>query len=64
MCQDVITQGIQWPTKDEAMFWNRAPRTVPMTLPDGDTSVPPVERDAQALHVVHVTAEMAPIAKV
>lgn len=46
------------------MFWNRAPRTVPMTLPDGDTSVPPVERDAQALHVVHVTAEMAPIAKV
>ena len=25
---------------------------------------PPVERDSRSLHVVHITAEMAPIAKV
>ncbi|KXZ52394.1 hypothetical protein GPECTOR_9g438 [Gonium pectorale] len=55
--------GILWPTPGEA-FWERAPRTSPAPLAPGGSSQPPAPRDPQPLHIVHLTAEMAPIAKV
>ncbi|EFJ39907.1 hypothetical protein VOLCADRAFT_108446 [Volvox carteri f. nagariensis] len=57
--------GILWPQASGGeKFWERAPRTAPAPLDRGAVQEPPVERDANTLHVVHITAEMAPIAKV
>ena len=55
---------IRWPTPDEnPPFYERAP--YPSPLPgDGDEEAMAAKRDPNPLHVVHVTAEMAPIAKV
>ncbi|GLC45319.1 hypothetical protein PLESTB_000309300 [Pleodorina starrii] len=58
-----IDGGILWPTAGER-FWERAPRTAPAPLECGAAQQPPLQRDANPLHIVHVTAEMAPIAKV
>lgn len=56
--------GIKWPKPEEGSFWERPPRDVPMPLtPPGGTAAA-VQKDPRAFHVVHITAEMAPIAKV
>ncbi|KAK9918038.1 hypothetical protein WJX75_000711 [Coccomyxa subellipsoidea] len=57
-----IERGIQWPQPSEKSFWERTPRTEPVSL--GASSSGTVLRDQRSLHVVHMTAEMAPIAKV
>ena len=55
---------IEWPTPDEnPPFWERAPYPAPLPG-DGDDEAMAAKRDPNPLHVVHVTAEMAPIAKV
>lgn len=55
--------SITWPTPDEAPpFWDR--RLAPMPLPAVDDACEGFQPDPNPLHVVHVTAEMAPIAKV
>jgi starch synthase len=52
---------IEWPAAGE-QFWLRAPRALPAdTTPSGRTP-PPL--DAAPLHVCHISAEMAPFAKV
>ncbi len=55
-------EGIEWPKPDEQRFWDRAPRSslAPIVL----TPPPPPEQDANPMHIIHITAEMAPIAKV
>jgi hypothetical protein len=58
----VLEEGIVWPTAGEK-FWDRAARSSPATLAPTTPAVP-VERDPESLHIVHITAEMAPIAKV
>jgi starch synthase len=55
---------IKWPTPDEnPPFYERAPYPAPLPG-DGDEEAKAAKRDPNPLHVVHVTAEMAPIAKV
>ncbi|XP_019249227.1 PREDICTED: uncharacterized protein LOC109228554 isoform X2 [Nicotiana attenuata] len=58
---DCETEGLSWPSpNDEIPFWKRE-------FPFWDLSSDDpagVEKDADLLHIVHVTAEMAPIAKV
>lgn len=60
LVQSGLEAGIIWPTPGEK-FWERAPRTAPAPVPGG--IAPRVERDNYQLEIVHVTAEMAPIAK-
>ena len=62
-CQGNLHDGIQWPSPNEARFWDRSPRTSLAPIDDGASSTPP-EQDADPMHIVHITAEMAPIAKV
>ncbi|KAK9803610.1 hypothetical protein WJX72_004636 [[Myrmecia] bisecta] len=58
-----LEDGIRWPVPNEARFWERPAREAPMPLgPEDGPSTS--ERDPRQLHVVHCTAEMAPIAKV
>lgn len=54
-------KDIDWPSpSDEIPFWKREFRTY-----DAIPEVPEnLEKDSHLLHVIHVTAEMAPIAKV
>ncbi|XP_070007253.1 uncharacterized protein [Nicotiana sylvestris] len=58
---DRESEGFRWPSpNDEISFWKRE-------FPFWDLSSDDpagVEKDADLLHIVHVTAEMAPIAKV
>lgn len=58
---DRESEGFRWPSpNDETPFWKRE-------FPFWDLSSDDpagVEKDADLLHIVHVTAEMAPIAKV
>lgn len=56
-----IEENIAWPSPGEK-FWDRAPTHQPLQLSGGsdDSAI----KDARSLEVVHVTAEMAPIAKV
>ncbi|KAG1664077.1 hypothetical protein FOA52_011434 [Chlamydomonas sp. UWO 241] len=56
-----LKDGIVWPA-NEARFWDRAPRTAPM--PVEGSGGKGVEVDADSMSIVHITAEMAPIAKV
>ncbi|GIM11576.1 hypothetical protein Vretimale_15059 [Volvox reticuliferus] len=58
-----VDEGILWPTAGER-FWERAPRSAPCPLARSPAQQRPQERDSNTLHVVHITAEMAPIAKV
>lgn len=59
-----LLEGIAWPTAGEAKFWDRAPRSAPAPPLTGSSSMAPPEQDANPMHIVHITAEMAPIAKV
>lgn len=64
---ELLQDGIRWPERGEANFWERPPRTSPPPFELYDTGggadvVHP--RDRIALHIVHITAEMAPVAKV
>lgn len=54
-------KDVAWPSpSDKIPFWKREFRTW-----DSDSEVPVnIEKDSDLLHVIHVTAEMAPIAKV
>ncbi|PNW71709.1 hypothetical protein CHLRE_16g665800v5 [Chlamydomonas reinhardtii] len=61
--QASVDGGIIWPKPGEA-FWERSPRASPMPLQGGAAEAPPVERDGNPMHIIHITAEMAPIAKV
>ncbi|KAJ8532069.1 hypothetical protein K7X08_011992 [Anisodus acutangulus] len=58
---DCESEGLRWPSpNDEISFWKRE-------FPSWDLSSDSpagVEQDSDLLHIVHVTAEMAPIAKV
>ncbi|PWA82540.1 hypothetical protein CTI12_AA180050 [Artemisia annua] len=58
---DVTLKHVDWPSpSDDVPFWKRKFRTS-----DADPDVPVnIEKDSDLLHVIHVTAEMAPIAKV
>ncbi|CAG9460980.1 unnamed protein product [Pedinophyceae sp. YPF-701] len=59
-----ISRGIAWPQPGEA-FWERPARTEPMPFSVGgedEFGPPPV--DARRMSIVHLTAEMAPYAKV
>ncbi len=56
-----------WPEPNEAQFWDRAPRAELLPLAAaGDAAFGGAsqEVDADPVHIVHFTAEMAPIAKV
>ena len=56
-----LEEGIRWPAPGSA-FWEAPPRAEPLPV-----APPPSlarSQDQRKLHVVHVTAEMAPIAKV
>ncbi|BDA42114.1 Glycogen synthase 1 [Coccomyxa sp. Obi] len=57
-----IEKGIRWPEPSEEAFWERSPRSEPVSL--GASGSGSSVRDPRSLHVVHMTAEMAPIAKV
>ncbi|EIE18024.1 soluble starch synthase [Coccomyxa subellipsoidea C-169] len=61
---EVIEGGISWPQPQEEAFWERPPRSEAELWHAGASSSGPVVRDQRSLHVVHMTAEMAPIAKV
>ncbi|KAK9846522.1 hypothetical protein WJX81_005900 [Elliptochloris bilobata] len=59
-----LEAGIAWPVPGESPpFWERPARTAPLQRGQRANGVGAV-RDARRLHVVHMTAEMAPIAKV
>ncbi len=57
-----VEAGIIWPTPG-SNFWEQPTRKVPLPLAP-PASLAGGKRDSRQLHVVHVTAEMAPIAKV
>jgi len=62
----LLTEGVAWPNKGDR-FWEHSPRLTPVPLALGDVGGGALaERtpDPMPVHVVHVTAEMAPIAKV
>lgn len=57
---------INWPSPSETPpFWERLPRTnVPETSRNGSSNIIVTQQDDTQLYVMHITAEMAPIAKV
>lgn len=59
-----LETGIKWPTPEEGNFWERAPRHTPLPLTPTPPSTAAAQRDPRSFHVVHITAEMAPCAKV
>lgn len=59
-----LEAGIQWPTPEEGSFWERPPRSSPLPLGPPAAAPGGGVRDPHSLHVVHITAEMAPHAKV
>ena len=60
-----LMEGTAWPQPGEDKFWERAPRSAPAPPLAGSTSsAAPAAKDSDPMHIVHVTAEMAPIAKV
>ena len=59
-----MADDIKWPSPDEQPpFWERAPYPSPLKN-NADDELTNAKKTDQPLHVVHVTAEMAPIAKV
>ncbi|KAK9741574.1 hypothetical protein RND81_03G114200 [Saponaria officinalis] len=58
---NVTLEDITWPSPDDQIpFWNKS-----VDPSDAVTDVPTTaDRDSDRLHIVHVTAEMAPVAKV
>ncbi|KAI7843173.1 hypothetical protein COHA_003157 [Chlorella ohadii] len=59
-----LEQGIQWPSPDEGSFWERPPRAAPLPLAPPPGAAGAAQRDPRSVQVVHITAEMAPHAKV
>lgn len=74
-----LENGIDWPSPtDPIPFWERSPRSSPLPVPSDSLSEliassmeqelaalpPPTSPNGQPMHVVHITAEMAPVAKV
>lgn len=57
-----LSAGVRWPSQQEDAFWERPPRNEPLLV--GGMQPPPTVKDSTPLHVVHLTAEMAPLAKV
>lgn len=57
----LTTDNITWPSpNDEIPFWEKS-----STLSDVTTEVSnTIDKDSDLMHIVHVTAEMAPVAKV
>ena len=64
MAVDQLEKAINWPLAGSS-FWEKSPRDASITLedvsPPGQSTV---TRDPSPLHIVHMTAEMAPVAKV
>ena len=63
----LLENGIVWPKPGESNppFYNRAPRSAPLEDPgDSVDTTGPLESTSNPLSVVHITAEMAPCAKV
>lgn len=58
---DLTLENIKWPSPDDEIpFWEKNITTSDVTI-----EVPlSAEKDSDLMHIVHVTAEMAPIAKV
>lgn len=57
-----LQKGIKWPTAGEREFWDRPAREQALLVGGMETRA--ATKDQRQLHVVHVTAEMAPCAKV
>eukprot|EP00891_Asterochloris_glomerata_P000624 jgi/Astpho2/624/fgenesh1_pm.00013_%23_17_t len=62
---DPSQAGIQWPSPDESPpFWERPARTAPAPLRSGSSQSPQYTQVQDPLQIFHMTAEMAPLAKV
>jgi starch synthase len=67
---DSLESGIVWPQPGESNppFYNRAPRSAPLQVPsdtmDSENAAGSFETSANPVKIVHITAEMAPCAKV
>lgn len=62
--QKQLERGISWP-EPGSDFWTLPPRTSPMPIDIGEgNAIVNTPRDSTPLHIVHITAELAPIAKV
>ncbi|CAK0748133.1 hypothetical protein CVIRNUC_001816 [Coccomyxa viridis] len=61
--QQELEEGIKWPSSAQHAFWEHAPRRKHLSIGDASPSGASA-RDERTLHVVHMAAEMAPIAKV
>lgn len=59
-----LEDGIQWPSPEEGSFWERPPRAAPLPLAPPPGAAGGAQRDPRSVQVVHITAEMAPHAKV
>lgn len=58
-----LEAGVNWPTPGSA-FWEKPPRSAPLPVaPPAGLGAAGVQ-DQRRMHVVHITAEMAPHAKV
>lgn len=62
-------QDLVWPAVGEQPpFWTRLPAGGPvaaaLTTGTGGSITPAAHQDGEKIHVVHITAEMAPLAKV
>ncbi|KAL5540135.1 hypothetical protein UlMin_042359 [Ulmus minor] len=56
--RDLSVEALVWPSPgDEIPFWNKE-------FPCPDEVIVEVEEDDEAMHIIHVSAEMAPVAKV
>eukprot|EP00775_Hariotina_reticulata_P004742 gene4742-4992_t len=58
-----LERGVSWPTTG-TKFWDQTPRLSPMPIDVGAGSSSVEPRDSRSLDVVHLTAQLAPIAKV
>lgn len=61
--QRQLELGVSWPTPN-TKFWEQPARVAPMPVDVGAGSNSVEPRDSRMLDVVHLTAELAPIAKV
>lgn len=58
-----LEKGINWPSPGDK-FWETEPRSSPFSYDLGPNNLPAPPKDPKPLHIVHLTAEMAPLAKV
>ena len=67
MCAEALLEqveaGIVWPQAGSS-FWEQPPRKAPLPVAPPAGAGAGAKRDPRQLHIVHVTAEMAPVAKV